>query len=197
MSRIRPLDLTSASDAQLRVRRAIIEGPRSQGPRDFALTNPDGSLAGPFDALARAGDLGLAVQRVGEAIRFKGKLDPQAREIAILVVAQTWACVFEWHAHEAVARRLGIDDATLDALASGRKPDDLTPHLSAVHDVVAELARTTQLSDKTFAASRPHLDDDALIELLILVGYYTLLAGLLNGLHVGLPDPNARSPLAR
>ena len=107
MSRIGPLDKATASESQMSVYRAVTEGPRGSGPRDFALTNDDGSLAGPFNALAIAGELGQAVQRVGEVLRFGGGLEDQARELAILIVARTWDCPFEWYAHEAVARRVG------------------------------------------------------------------------------------------
>lgn len=194
MSRISPLDPATATEAQLRVYRAITEGPRAQGPQDFALTNPDGSLAGPFDALARAGALGDAVQGIGEALRFAGTLDARSRELAILVVAATWSCPFEWYAHEPIARRAGLDATTIDALAAGSRPPALSSRQNAVYETAHELSKTRALSDETFASVREHIEEGEMIELFILIGYYTLLAGVLNGLDIPLPDPAARTP---
>ena len=56
--RLRPEQLT---DEQWRLYQEALEGPRGQGPQFFPLTDADGVLTGPFNAM-------LASPRVGTSI---------------------------------------------------------------------------------------------------------------------------------
>ena len=53
-------------------------------------------------------------------MRYDTGLDDRCREIAILVVAAHWRSDFEWYAHEAVGRSVGLGDADLAAVRDGR-----------------------------------------------------------------------------
>ncbi|MBS1265365.1 MAG: hypothetical protein MAG471_01209 [Acidimicrobiaceae bacterium] len=176
------------NEAQQRVHDAITGGARAAGPSDFSLVNDDGSLAGPFNALVAAGDLGFAIQGVGEAIRFHGTLPAKARELAILLVARSWRAEFEWYAHEAVARRVGVTDEVIEAILAGEPPDLDDSKMQAAHDVTEEVLSSRTLSDSTFAVAHAALGEAQLLELVALIGYYGLLAGVLNGFAVGIPD---------
>src|SRR6478609_9917454 len=117
--RVHPFTPESLTGAQRDLYDAIAGGPRAQGPQHFALTRPDGSLRGPFNALLLAPALGGALQDVGAAIRYRGALSDRAREIAILLVAAHWDSAFEREAHEAVGAAAGLSDAELGALRRG------------------------------------------------------------------------------
>src|SRR5580698_7913173 len=80
---------------------AIATGPRASGPRHFALTDADGGLEGPFNAMLLSPPVGSALQALGAAVRYGSGFDNRDREIAILVVAHAWNCAFEVYAHEA------------------------------------------------------------------------------------------------
>src|SRR5260370_1406343 len=64
--------------------------------------------------------LGWALQAVGSSVRYDTGLDGRCREIASLVVAAHWRSAFEWYAHEAVGRSVGLDAAELAAVREGR-----------------------------------------------------------------------------
>ena len=88
-ARLRSFRPSELNDDQLEVYNAIAGGPRAGGP--FALTNDDGSLRGPFNAMVLSPAIGLALQSVGAAVRYRSTLTDRAREMAILVVAAHWA----------------------------------------------------------------------------------------------------------
>ena len=100
---------------------AIAGGPRAQGPQLFRLTDADGGLEGPFNAFLLQPSLGLPLQELGAAVRYRTTLSDRAREIAILVVATAHDSAFERYAHEAVGRHVGLTDTEVQAL----REDDL------------------------------------------------------------------------
>lgn len=166
----------------------IVSGPRASGPQDFPLRNADGSLTGPFNALVAGGRLGAAVQAVGAALRYEGSLSAPERELVILVVGRHWNAEFEFYAHARVARRLGVDDVVIDAVAAGDRPPLAVGRQDTVYDVVVELLGTGRVSDATYERAAEVLGERLLVELVVLVGYYTMLAQLLNAFEVGVPD---------
>ncbi|QKJ20893.1 carboxymuconolactone decarboxylase family protein [Microbacterium hominis] len=172
--RIRPLTPVELSAPQSELYEAITSGPRARGPQHFALTAPDGSLRGPFDAMLRSPAIGAALQGLGAAIRYRSTLTDRARETAILLVAAHEDSAFERDAHEAIARSLAFSDADLAAL---RALD-----MSGVPRDVSMIASTTlallagDLDDEEWDAAHAALGDQTLFELITLVGYYATLA---------------------
>src|SRR5215470_5307355 len=92
---------------------AIATGPRARGARAFPLTDRDGGLEGPFNAFLLQPRLGHALQALGSSVRFETSLTDRAREVAILVVAAARDSAFEWHAHAAIGRLIGLTDDEL------------------------------------------------------------------------------------
>jgi 4-carboxymuconolactone decarboxylase len=183
--RLSPLPPAALDDAQRALYREIIEGARAGQP--FASTGAGGELLGPFDALLRVPELGQAVQRVGESLRFAGTLAPRLRELVVLAVAAHWDSGYEWYAHTRVAARLGVTDADLDALRCGAVPDSCdaaeTAALGLAHGLLAERAVPPGPYRRAAAA----LGAAGLVEVACLVGYYGLLAGVLATFDVGAP----------
>lgn len=185
--RIRKLRPEQLDDDQRAVYDAIAGGPRAQGPQLFQLRDEDGALEGPFNAFLLQPQLGLALQEVGSAVRYRTALSDRAREIAILVVSLHWDSSFEWYAHEAVGRHVGLTDPELEALRDkdfGVLPGD--------ERVVAETTRLLcedgDLDDPAYAEAVTALGEAGLFELLTLVGYYAALALQLRVFRVPAPE---------
>ena len=53
------------NEEQREVYRAVTCGPRAAGPQAFALTDGEGRLRGPFNAMLLSPPVGLAVQALG------------------------------------------------------------------------------------------------------------------------------------
>ena len=71
-------------------------------------------------------EVGNAMQQVGAKIRFAAALTARERELGILTVAGELRSDFERLAHEPAARKLGLTQAQVNAVLSGRVPDGLT-----------------------------------------------------------------------
>ena len=171
----------------------IASGRRAQGPRLFALTDPDGRLEGPFNAFLLQPRLGSALQALGSSVRYETALDDRCREIAILAVAAHWRSDFEWYAHEAVARSAGLGDAELAAIRDGQHAA-LAGREAVVAGIVAALLARGDLDDAEYRQAVGQVGEAGLFELLTLVGYYTTLALQMRVFRVSVPgDATVRS----
>jgi 4-carboxymuconolactone decarboxylase len=141
---------------------------------------PDGRPLNVFATLAHRPALMARVNALGGYFVTRGLLDFRTRELVILRTAGTAGSVYELYHHRAAGRRAGLSAAEIAAAwdAADR----------ALLDVVDELLSTHTVSDARWAALTAGLDDDRCLEVLMLAGFYVMLAGMLNGLGVE-PDP--------
>ncbi|MEH0581628.1 carboxymuconolactone decarboxylase family protein [Streptomyces sp. B21-108] len=163
-------------EEQTELYRAITGGPRAAGPQAFALTDAEGRLRGPFNAMLLSPTVGLAVQAVGAAVRYGSVLGDRARELAILAVAAHWNSAFEREAHEAVGRAAGLTGPEMAALRTGTVPELADPGERAVLRATWALLRGGALSDEEYADMVSEVGERGLFELTTLVGYYGTLA---------------------
>ncbi|MGW6007456.1 carboxymuconolactone decarboxylase family protein [Streptomyces sp. NPDC055210] len=192
-SRLPLLHPDGLSPAQRLLYEEITGGPRSDGPQLFALTDAEGRLNGPFNAMLLSPRLGRDLQGLGAAIRYRTDLSPRVRETAILVVAAVWDSDFERYAHEPLARAAGLTEAEVRALREGADPGFSDPLERAAWSAVRALATPSDpLDDDWYAAARAALGEAALFELSTLVGYYATLALQLRLFRVPGPREGAR-----
>jgi 4-carboxymuconolactone decarboxylase len=162
---------------QLDLYRAILGGPRGQGPRAVLLASGAGGLAGPFNAMLYAPPVGHALQELGAAIRFRTQLAPRIREMAILVVAQAWDSGYERASHEPIGREAGLTEPEIEALRAGADPGFADKPEQVAYSVVRALTGpAADLDDQEYATAAAVLGEPALVELSTLVGYYVTLA---------------------
>src|SRR6185436_6352920 len=83
---------------------------------------PRGEVRGPFIALLHNAGIAGHLQRLGEHLRWKGKLEPKLVELAVLITARRWTCQHEWLIHAELARKAGLDPAIIDAIRERRDP---------------------------------------------------------------------------
>jgi len=207
-ARIPKLEPATLDEDQRALYDAIAGGRRAQGPQLFRLADSEGRLEGPFNAFLLQPRLGSALQALGSAVRYDTGLDDRCREIAILIVAAHWESEFEWYAHEAVGRSVGLGDADLAAVRDGRyaeltvvwdgRPAELAVREAVVARTVAALATRGDLDDAEYREAVDHIGTPGLFELLTLVGYYATLALQLRVFRVPAPDaaaaPDAATP---
>jgi 4-carboxymuconolactone decarboxylase len=86
-----------------------------------------------------------------------------------------------------LAEQAGVPAPVVEAIRTGHPPTGLTPDMQAVHDVTDELLRTKFVSDATFACAGDVLGQTAMIDLIGILGYYTLICMTINAFAVPLP----------
>jgi 4-carboxymuconolactone decarboxylase len=168
--RLPPLDPSALTDAQ---RRAVAE--LTAGPR--------GGVIGPFVPLLRSPELLTHAQRTGEYLRYRSAIGTRLSELVILLIARYWSQQVEWSIHVPIAAAAGIADATIAAIAAGRRPSTLTDDESIVYDFCFELNVSQDVGDATFERARARFGEQGVVDLLGLNGYYTFLAMVMNGAH--------------
>ena len=172
---------------QVSLYREILGGPRGQGPRTVQLASGAGGLAGPFNAMLYAPAVGHALQELGAAIRFRTKLTPRIRELAILVVAQAWDSGYERASHEPIGREAGLTEPEIEALRAGDDPKFAYEQDQVAYSVARALTGPADLDDQQYAAAIAALGEEGLVELSTLVGYYATLALQLRIFRVPVP----------
>lgn len=183
MSRIPSLTRADLDDDQRELYDEIVGGPRGRraGAR---LVAPDGSLRGPFNALLLSPVVGSPFQRIGAALRFETELSADLRELAILLVAAEWSCEFEWSAHAPLARDAGLDEHTIDTLADGGVPQYDSELRGLVDRAAREVFTERTITSATYRDLEDGLGRRSTFELLAIIGYYSMLALVLNGFDV-------------
>lgn len=125
----------------------------------------------------------------GGKLLHGGLVSGRDRELAVLRIAHRAACQYEITKHEVIAALEGISDDEIRGIVPGA--DHSWPQRdAAILTVADELDEECTISDATWLRIRPHFSDAELIELILLIGNYRMLAGLLNGLQIELEaDP--------
>ena len=131
-------------------------------------------------------------------LRFASRLMPGGRlprretALVILRVAHLRGCAYELEHHRRLGRRAGITDADLARVAEGPSAPGWTARERALLTAADELVRERDLGDGTWQALTRHLDTPRVIELVLLVTHYDMLATTIGALRIE-PDRDAVS----
>ena len=130
-----------------------------------------------------------------DALRFDLPFDPPTRELAILATVRELKCEFEWAAHVAEGRKVGVREEAIDAVRAGTAPAGLTPDEAQVVNYVHLIVRQHRVDDATFEAMKARFGERGLVELTSLIGYYNLVSTVMDAFGVEPPPNTDRMPL--
>lgn len=137
--------------------------PSGETAETIAVLAHSPALVGPF--------LGWAM-----ALHSHGVLSKRVHEIVALRVAHLCGSAYEWDEHARWAAEAGLTEAEIGAVAAG--PSGWAPADAAVLRAVDELHATQDLTDDALSTLRGHLGDPAVVEVVMVVGQYTMLSML-------------------
>ncbi|QWF83294.1 carboxymuconolactone decarboxylase family protein [Amycolatopsis sp. CA-230715] len=136
--------------------------------------------------LVHRDDLVTAMGPLGQALLFSQRTSARARELAILRVALRAGAAYEWANHTLGALGAGATEAEIRAV---NDPEAAWPDAdAALLSAVDELCADDCVSERTWSALRAHYAEEEIIEFLMLVGYYRMMAGVLNSIGIE-PEP--------
>ena len=130
---------------------------------------------------------------LSEFIRFNSSLPAPLLELAILITGRHWKADFEFYAHAKLAKKAGLDEGIISALADGRRPDFTAPDEEAVYAVCTEVFETNRVSEASYQRAVKAFGIPSVVELIGTIGYYSWVCMTLNTFQVGLP-PGESSP---
>jgi 4-carboxymuconolactone decarboxylase len=158
---------------------------------DEAISGKRGRMPGPLRVWIHSPELGQHAQRLGEFLRYSTTLGPRLSELAILVTARVWTAHYEWFAHKREALKAGLEPEIIAAIAKRQVPSFPDPKAKAVYDYAFALHETHQVAKPVHEAAMAALGERGVVELVGLLGYYTLVAMTLNAFEFGLPEGEA------
>lgn len=159
-----------------------------QHAADEIASGPRGAVYGPFVPLLRSPELTRGLQKVGEYLRYQSALPRKISELVILITARKWTQQFEWHHHLPLALQQGLSQEIAQAIADGRRPEKMSANEELAYEICLELARSQSLSDATYARAVAAWGEQGVVELVVLHGYYCLMAMVMNVAQTALPE---------
>jgi 4-carboxymuconolactone decarboxylase len=163
------------SPEQRKVRDAIISGPRGrvEGPLKVWLTNPQ---------------LAEKAQELGAFCRYGTSLAGRLSELAILITGAHWKAGYEWHVHAPIGLKAGLDPRAVEAIRRGETPSLQKADEAAVYAFTKELLDTRRVSEATFTRATKELGQRGVVELVGILGYYTLISMTIVGFELPIPE---------
>jgi len=151
-----------------------------------------------FHMMAHAGPALPHFMRLGNALLFKGRLDPVLREIAILRVGHLLGASYEVHQHTIVARTVGMSEAKIGAVAHGEDAEAFCELENLVIRFTDEAVADVRASDATWNALCRRLDTGRMAELTLAVGFYSMVSLFLENFGAEIePEGVVEDPMKR
>jgi alkylhydroperoxidase family enzyme len=150
-----------------------------------------------FTTLAR--DARLFQRFRAGALLDKGHLTLRQREVVIGRVTAVSGSEYEWGVHVAFfAKKAGLDAAMLDSLVNGGADDPCwTFEDGLLIRACDQLHAGSDIDDALWSAMARQFGEMALIEVLMLAGFYRTVSYLTNALRLPLESYGARFPPRR
>lgn len=158
------------------------------------LTPPGTSPLVLFTTLAR--DPRLFERFMGGGLLDRGHLALRDREIAILRTTARGGSEYEWGVHVAFfGERAGFDDAHVRAIVHDGPDAALwSPAERAILRLCDAVFEGTTIDDARWSDLRAHFTEEAVLELLLLTGFYRTVSVLTGVLRLPLEPGAARFP---
>ncbi|GAM30568.1 hypothetical protein P23_1071 [Acinetobacter calcoaceticus] len=130
-----------------------------------------------------------------------GELPRRDTELVILRVGWNCRARYEWGQHVDIGMRAGLTPIEIARIPHGAEADGWLPKQHILLKACDEFHSERMISDLTWNQLAEHYDQRLLLELLMLIGYYEGLAGVLNSaglpLDTGIEEILAFAPIHR
>jgi 4-carboxymuconolactone decarboxylase len=143
------------------------------------------ALINVFRIILRSPRIATLVAELGSAQFGSGSLPGPDRELAILTSGSCFGSAYEASQHEQISDAVGVTSAQRAAIAVHQwDSPDLTSSQQALVAFVAAVAEGPTVPDDIFDAVQLHYTDQQVVEIVVLTGYYFLIARVTTVLEV-------------
>jgi alkylhydroperoxidase family enzyme len=149
-----------------------------------------GSPPNLYRALGNHPALCAAWAEFARALRYDGGTPRELRELMILRGAQLMRSEYEWAQHLKMARKFGVREAQIAALAQWRESKEFDERERAALEL-AEAVTRGEVGDAVYAAVSKHFDHATYVELAMVAAFYAMVARMLDAMRIQL-EPAAR-----
>lgn len=139
-----------------------------------------GNLSGPFLAWMHSPDLASHAEKLGAFCRYQTGFALVESEMLILLVAARFRCIGEQQIHEPIAEQAGLSADQIADIRERRPVRLATARLTVIHAVAEELLESNRIGDGLYEEGVRELGVRGMVELVGIVGYYSLVAMTLN-----------------
>jgi 4-carboxymuconolactone decarboxylase len=137
-----------------------------------------------FRMLAHAPALLPGLMELTGAILYRARLDPAARELAILRVGHLCGSAYEVHQHDKIAQAVGLAPDKIAGTARDADPALYDARELLVLRMAEQLVRKVRADDDLFAATLAAFGAEQTMELMVVIGAYAMLAQVLENAGV-------------
>ncbi|WP_321788021.1 MULTISPECIES: carboxymuconolactone decarboxylase family protein [Paraburkholderia] len=179
MARISAPDPDTMTAEQRAVYEEIANGPRK-------------GVRGPLAVWLHRPQLANCAQALGRYCRYDSSLPARLSELVILSMGRHWLAEYEWAAHKPFALEAGLSIEVIDAIRDGVPPPFASEDEALVHAFVIQLHENHRIEDALYADLVSALGEQAVVDLVGIAGYYTLISMTIKVFEV--PPPAGVAP---
>jgi alkylhydroperoxidase family enzyme len=126
--------------------------------------------------------------RLGNSLMTRGKLDKKLREIAILRNGRVCGSLYEYTQHVPIAKAAGLSEEQVAAVDNWEPAKCFNEVERLVLRFTDEIARNVKGSKATLEALQKHLGPGEIVELIMAIGFWGMVARVLETTEVELED---------
>jgi len=126
--------------------------------------------------------------RLGNSLMTRGKLNKRLREIAILRNARVCGSLYEYTQHVPIAKSTGLSDEQVTAIDNWENAKSFSDVDRLVLRFTDEVARNVKGQKATLEALQKHLGPGEIVELIMAIGFWGMVARILETTEVELED---------
>jgi 4-carboxymuconolactone decarboxylase len=138
-----------------------------------------------YKALANHPHVIGAWNEFARTLRHESRTPRALRELLILRGAQLMRSEYEWAQHLKMARKAGVREAQITALAAWQSSSEFTAQEKAALGL-AEAVTHGKVSDEVYAEAMRHFDHHDYVEISVTAAFYAIVGRMLDAMGVQL-----------
>lgn len=121
-------------------------------------------------------------------LMLNGVLPRRDTELMIFRTAWNCRCRYEWEHHRLLAHASGLDGDSIGAIPVGESAPGPTPRQSPLLLAADQIHLGATITSPTWHRLTDHYSSVQLLEIIMVVGHYQALAGIINSTGLSLDD---------